>query len=169
MVFCVAVYYRVCCNVLQHTATDCNTWCFVLQCTPECVAMCCSTLQQIAIHGVLCCSVLQSVLQCVAAHCNRLQYTLVPATQNPILQCVATHCILQCVTTHCNRLQITLVPATQNTATQNPILHNRADWHCKVVYCVAEFFEVLQCLTNSMTHTGIHSRIHCNTKHHSIQ
>jgi len=114
------VFYDMCAQeqVLQHTATHCNTLqhgeCRMYSTTcahrSKCVAVCCSVLQCVAV----CCSLLSDVFydMCAqeqvthtATHCNTLQYA---ATHCNTLQHTATHCnTLQHTATHCNTLQHT--------------------------------------------------------------
>ena len=71
---------ELCCSVLQHTATHCNT--LRLVCCCNSVELCCSVLQHTATHCntlrlLCCCNSIElccSVLQHTATHCNTLQH-----------------------------------------------------------------------------------------------
>jgi len=97
-------YHR---DVLQHTATHCNTLQHTAHCTTllpsGCPATHCNTLYH------------------TATHCNTLQHTALPSG------CPATHCTtLYHTATHCNTLQHTATLVDYSTTIRiSPLLHTR--------------------------------------------
>ena len=108
------------CNILQHTATHCNTlyigeWELGTQVqTLQHAERHCDTLQHTAIHCIHC-----NTLQHTATHCNTLQYTAIHCntTQHTATRCNTLYIgewelgtqanTLQHTATHCNTLQHT--------------------------------------------------------------
>ena len=137
------------CNILQHTATRCNT------------------LQYTATHC--------SILQHSAVYCNTLHFT---ATQGRFAICRRVPHSSEYTATHCNTLQHTAphCNTTQHNAKQrNTLQHNATHCntlkhtatHCNALQCIANLSPVGESLEPTTTHCNTQQRNvpHCNVLH----
>jgi len=139
---------------VMHCYRVTGTWCSVLQCVLQCVAVCCIVLQCFAV----CCSVLQCVaaghfkllmlcnfivyghmMRFVAVCCSVLQYVAVCCS---VLQCVS-QCVAVCVAV-CVTVCVAVCCSGSLESLHFMLCYRVTGMWCGVVRCVAACCSVLQ-------------------------